>query len=88
MTSPTLVGTRLTKWEKSLQTKKKNATKEINKVVQQRKNQIMSQGGKEVERELPKILRAATEDVYQTHFRLLEKFGKKQLNKLKRKILG
>ena len=48
----------------------------------------MSQGGKEVERELPKILRAATEDVYQTHFRLLEKFGKKQLNKLKRKILG
>ena len=47
----------------------------------------MSQGGKEVERELPKILRAATEDVYHTHFRLLEKFRKKQLNKLKRKIL-
>ena len=39
--------------------------------AQQRINQIISQGGKEVERVLPKILRGATEDVYQTPFRLL-----------------
>ena len=65
----------------------KNATKEINDVAQQRINQIISQGGKEVETVLPKILRGVIEDVYQTPFRLLGNFGKQQLNKLKNKIL-
>ena len=35
----------------------KNASKEINNVAQQRMNQIIRQGRKEVERVLPKILR-------------------------------
>ena len=61
----------------------KNATKEINDVAQQRINQIISQGGKEVETVLPKIIRG----VYQKPFRLLGNFGKQQLNKLKNKIL-
>ena len=65
----------------------KNATKEINDVAQQRINQIISQGGKEVETVLPKIIRGVIEDVYQTSFRLLGNFGKQQLNKLKNKIL-
>ena len=65
----------------------KNATKEINDVAQQRINQIISQGGKEVETVLPKIIRGVTEDVYQKPFRLLGNFGKQQLNKLKNKIL-
>ena len=65
----------------------KNATREINNVAQQRINQIINQGGKEVERVLPKILRAAIEDVYQTPFKLLGNFVKQQLNKLKNKIL-
>ena len=65
----------------------KNATKEINNIAQQKINQIISQGGKEVERVLPKILRGAIGDVYQTPFRLLGNFGKQQLNKLKNKIL-
>ena len=47
----------------------------------------MLQGGKEVKRVLPKILRAAIEDVHQTPFRLLGNFGKQQFNKIKRKIL-
>ena len=50
-------------------------------------DQIISQGGKEGECVLPKILRGAIEDVYQTLFRLLGNFGKQQLNTLKRKIL-
>ena len=66
----------------------KNASNEINKIAKQRINQIITQGGKEVERVLLKILRGAIKDVYQTPFRLLGNFGKQQLNKLERKILN
>ena len=54
----------------------KNTSNEIDNVAQQRINQIISQGGKEVERVLPKILRGAIEDVYQIPFILLGNFGK------------
>ena len=66
----------------------KDAINEINKIAKQRINQIITQGGKEVERVLLKILRGAIKDVYQTPFRLLGNFGKQQLNKLERKILN
>ena len=65
----------------------KAATNDTNKIAEQRINQIISKGGAEVERVLPKILREAIEDVYQTPFRLLGNFGKQQFNKIKRKIL-
>ena len=54
----------------------RNASSEINNIAQQRINQVISQGGKEIERVLPKIVREAIEDVYQTSFRLLRKLGK------------
>ena len=54
----------------------------MNNIAKDRLNQIISQGGKEMDRALPKILRGATEDVYQTPFRLLGKCGKKQFNKI------
>ena len=57
----------------------KNTRSEINTVAAQRVNQIISQRGKEIERVLPNILREAIEDVYQTPFHLLGKFGKQQL---------
>ena len=56
----------------------KGATNEINNIAQQRINQVISQGSKEIGRVLPKILRGAFEDVYQTPFRLLRNFGKKR----------
>ena len=59
----------------------KAATNDIN-ITYKRINQIISQGGKEVERVIPKILREAMEDVYQTPFRLLGNFGKQLLNKI------
>ena len=62
----------------------KAATNGINNIAQEKIYQIISQEGKEVERVLPKILRGAIEDVYQAPFRLL---GKKQLNKIKKRIL-
>ena len=65
----------------------KAATNDINRIAKERINKVISQGGKEIERVLPKILRGAIEDVYQTPFRLLGNFGKQQLNKIKKKIL-
>ena len=60
----------------------KTCTNNINDIAKDRINQFIAQGGKEVERVLPKILRGAIES-----FRLLRNFGKQQLNKIKRKIL-
>ena len=65
----------------------KNASSEINNIAQQTINQTISQGGKEIEKVLPNIFRETIEDVYQTPFRLLGKFGRQQLQKLKDKIL-
>ena len=66
----------------------KGATNDINNMAKQRIDLIIPQGGNKIERVLPKILRRAIEDVYETPFRLLGNFGKQQLNKLKRKILN
>ena len=63
------------------------ATNDTDRIVKEQINQVISQGGKEIERVLPKILRGTIEDIYQTPFRLLGNFGKHQLNKIKRKIL-
>ena len=65
----------------------KGATNEIDKITKQRINQIISEGRKEVDRVLPQILRGTTEDVYQTPFRLLGNFGKKQINRIKNKFV-
>ena len=65
----------------------KAATNEIINIAKGRIDQNNLQDGREIERVLPKILRGAIEDVYQTPFRMLENFGKEQFNKLKNKIL-
>ena len=46
----------------------KNASSEISNITQQRINQIISQGVKEIEKALPNILRGAIKDVHQTPF--------------------
>ena len=62
------------------------ATGEINKIAQQRIDQIIRSGGAEVERIAPKIILEAIEEVYKTPFRLLGNLGKKQFEKIKRKL--
>ena len=62
----------------------KGATNDINNIAKQRIDQIISQGRRNFERVLPKVLRGAIEDGYQTPFRLLGNFGKQQ-NKQKEK---
>ena len=47
------------------------ATGEINKIAQQRIDQVVRSGGAEIERVAPKIIRGAIEEVYKTSFRLL-----------------
>ena len=65
----------------------KAAANDVNAVATDRINQITTQGVKEMERVLPKMLRGTIKDVYQTPFRLLGDFGKQQFNKIKKKIL-
>ena len=65
----------------------KAATNDINNIAEKITNQKISEGGKEIELVLPKILRGAIEHVYQTPFRLLSEFGKKKFNSIKIKIL-
>ena len=88
MTLPMQVETLLTKQQKVAPGVIKNASNELNNIAKQRIDQIITQGGKELERVLPKILRGTIEDVYQTPSIMLGNFGKQQLNKLKRKVLN
>ena len=62
------------------------ATGEMNKIAQQRIDQVVRSGGAEIERVAPKIIRGAIEEVYKTPFRLLGNLGKKQFQKIKRKL--
>ena len=63
-----------------------NAMADIDKIAKQRINQVIRDGGAEIERVAPKIIRGAIEEVYKTPFRLLGNLGKKQFMKIKRRL--
>ena len=60
------------------------ATGEINKVAQERIDQVVRSGGAEIERIPQKIIKGAIEEVYKKPFRLLRNLGKKQFQKIKK----
>ena len=62
------------------------ATGEINKIAQDRIDQIFRSGGAGIERVAPKIIKGAIEEVYKTPFRLLGDLGKKQFQKIKKEL--
>ena len=62
------------------------ATGEINKIAQQRIDQVVCSGGAEIECVATKVIRGAIEEVYKIPFRLLGNLGKKQFQKIKRKL--
>ena len=62
------------------------ATADIDKIAKQRINQVIRDGGAEIERVAPKIIRGAIKEVYKTPFRLLGNLGKKQFMKIKRRL--
>ena len=64
----------------------KNATNNINKIAKERIDQVIRTGGSEIERIAPEIIRGAIEEVYKTPFRLLGNLGKKQFQKIKRRL--
>ena len=64
----------------------KNATNNINKIAKERNDQVIKTSGTEIERIAPKIIRGAIEEIYKTPFRLLGSLGKKQFQKIKRRL--
>ena len=64
------------------------ATSNIDKIAKDRIDQVIRNGGAEVERIAPKIIRGAIKEVYKTPFRLLGDIGKKQFSKIKKKIFN
>ena len=62
------------------------ATEEINKIAQDRIDQIIRSGGAEVERIARKMIRGVIEEVYKTPFRMFGNFGKEPFQKIKRKL--
>ena len=65
----------------------KAAMNDVDKITEQRINQIISQSGKELEQVVPKLLCGTIESVYQTPFIILGNLGKKTFNNIKCKIL-
>ena len=64
----------------------KQATGQVNQIAQRRIQQIKNQGGQRVEKIAPKIIKGAITEVYKRPFRLLGRFGKKQLCSTGREI--
>ena len=62
------------------------ATADINKIAKQRIDQVIRNGGAELERVAPKINRGAIEEVYKMPFCLLGNLGKKQFQKTGRRL--
>ena len=64
----------------------KNATSQIDKIAKDRIDQTIRTRGSEIGRIAPKIIRGAIKDVYKTPFRMLENLGKKQFQKIKKRL--
>ena len=61
-------------------------SKEIDKIAEVRIKQAINDGGQQIQKIAPEIIRGAIEGVYKTPFRLLGNLGKKKFAQLKRKI--
>ena len=59
---------------------------EINKIAQQRIDQIVRSGGAEIERVTLKLFEVPWKRCYKTPFRMLGNLGKQQFQKIKRKL--
>ena len=62
------------------------AAVDIIKIAKQRIDQAIRNGGAEIKRVAPKIIRGAIEEVYKTPSRLLGNLRKKQFLKIKRRL--
>ena len=62
-------------------------SKQLNRIGQRRIRQAVTQGGQEIEKMAPKIIRHAIKDFYKTPFRLLGSFGKRKYAQLRSKFV-
>ena len=63
-----------------------NLKGELNDVLQQRIDQVITEGGAQLKEVRPKLLKCAIEDIYKMPFRLLGNFGKKKLTETKQQL--
>ena len=61
-------------------------SKETDKIEEARRKQVINNGGQQVQKISPQIIRGAIEDVYKTPLRLLGKLGKQKFLQLKRNL--
>ena len=54
-------------------------SKEVDKIAEARIRQVVKDDGKQIQKIAPQIISGAIEDVYETPFRLLGKFGKQKI---------
>ena len=63
-------------------------SKEVDKIAEARIRQVINNGGQQIQKNVPKTIREAIEDVYKTSFRFLGKFAKQKAFVLKQKFLN
>ena len=61
-------------------------SRQIDKIAEARIKQIINDGGQQVQKIAPQIIRGAIKDVHKTPFMLLGNFGNKRFRQLKRKL--
>ena len=62
----------------------KQTTEEANRLAQRRIRQKINEGGQQIDKVAPKIIRGAIEDVSKTPFRLLSALGRDKLSQVKK----
>ena len=64
----------------------KDLSNELNKITEQRIQQLINEGGETLQKFGPKLVKDAIENTYQTPFKILGKFGKKKFAEIKQKV--
>ena len=61
-------------------------SKEVDKIAEARIRQVINDGGQQIQKIAPQIIRGTIEHVYKIPFRLLGNSGKQKLSQIKKKI--
>ena len=61
-------------------------SKEVDRIAEARIRQVTNDGGQQIQKIAPQMIRRAIEDVHKTPFRMSGKFGKQKFSELKRKF--
>lgn len=65
----------------------KKTGSQIDQVAQRRIQQAINQGGKEIERVAPRLIKGGIKEFYKNRFRLLGQFERRKCTQVKRKVI-